>query len=96
MRLLKQEIEIIKRVILKYISDATIMLFGSRVYDDKKGGDIDIFVQTNSNITLSQKLQILTEIELEGVFRRVDLIVKTPQSKYQPIFKTILKEGIVL
>ena len=81
-----------KRVILQYDSDAKIILFGSRVYDDKKGGDIDIFVQTKKSITLSQKLQILAKIEIEGLSRRVDLIVKTPQTKNWSIFKTILEE----
>ncbi len=70
MRLQKNEIDIIKNVILEHINDAKIVLFGSRVYDDKKGGDIDIFVETKHCIALIQKLQILSIIEQKGVQRR--------------------------
>lgn len=96
MRLTQNEADIIKTNILKYIKDAKIVLFGSRVYDDKKGGDIDIFVETKQTITLKQKIEILTYFEIDGIDRKVDLIIKTPNTKYQPIFDTIYKEGIVL
>lgn len=96
MRLTSEEISIIKNIILKYVPDAKIMLFGSRVDDTKKGGDIDIFVQTEQNITLKEQIKILAKIEILGVERRVDLIFKTPNSKEQSIFDTITKSGILL
>ncbi|MDF1875743.1 nucleotidyltransferase domain-containing protein [Sulfurimonas sp. SAG-AH-194-I05] len=96
MRLSVNEITIIKDVILNSISDAKIILFGSRIYDDKKGGDIDICIKTKQNISLAKKIKILTKIELAGIFRKVDVIVQTPQSKYLSIFDTIKKEGILL
>ena len=96
MRLNTNEITIIKNTILKYVHDAKIILFGSRVDDNKKGGDIDICVESKDNISLSTKLKILTNIELLGVHRKVDLILKTPNNSVQEIFKTINKEGIVL
>ncbi len=96
MRLTKNDINIIKSVIFNNIADAKIILFGSRVYDDKKGGDIDICVKTHYEISLSKKLKILTKIELAGIQRKVDIIFQTPKSKYEPIFDTISKEGIVL
>ena len=96
MRLLKEEASIIKTIILKYIKDAKIILFGSRVDDNKRGGDIDIFVQTNQEVTLKEQIKILTDIEMNGVLRKVDLVLKTPTSKEQPIFKTAIKEGILL
>jgi len=96
MRLTKKDIIIIKKSILNYIDDAKIILFGSRVDDNKKGGDIDIYVETNQSLPLVTKLKILTDIEIGGVLRRVDLMVKSKDSKYQPIFDTIKKEGIIL
>ena len=44
MRVLKPEINIIKNNILKFDKDAQVYLFGSRVDDNKKGGDIDILI----------------------------------------------------
>ena len=96
MRLNESDIIIIKKSILNYISDAKIMLFGSRVDDSKKGGDIDIYVETNQSLPLITKLKILTDIEMGGVLRRVDLVIKSKDSKHQPIFDTIKKEGILL
>jgi len=95
-RLKPNEINILKSTINNYIKDAKIILFGSRVYDYKKGGDIDILVETNYQVTLKEQIKILTDIQLNGISRKVDLLFKTPYVKEQSIFKTINKEGIVL
>jgi len=96
MRLSKEEIVIIKKSILNHSDNAKIMLFGSRVDKSKKGGDIDIYIETDKTLPLITKLKILTDIEIGGVLRKVDLIVKSKNSKHQPIFDTIKKEGILL
>jgi predicted nucleotidyltransferase len=96
MRLSQQDIQIIKQSLSKYIDDAKITLFGSRVYDHKRGGDIDLFIETNRPVTLREKLKILTDMELSGIERKVDLIIKMPNSKESPLFKTIQEEGITL
>jgi len=96
MRLDKHEIQIIKSNILSLVKDADIMLFGSRVDDTKKGGDIDIFVQTKQKISIKDEIEILSGIEANGIERKVDLVFKTPYKKEQAIFQTALKEGIHL
>lgn len=96
MRIIKKEINIIKDVLSQYIDDAKITLFGSRLYDYKKGGDIDILVETKHTINMREKLEILTKIELKGILRKVDILFKTPISEKSTIFDTIKKEGIVL
>ena len=96
MRLMEIEIQTIKQVIHEYISDAKIILFGSRVDENKKGGDIDLLVQTNMQVTLKEKIKILTSLELNGILRQVDLIVQTPTTKKTSIIETALKEGIEL
>jgi len=95
-RLSTFEVNIIKNTILKYIEDAKILLFGSRVYDNKKGGDIDLLVETSHNISLKEKINILTQLEMQGIQRKVDLLFKTPYTKKQNIIQTALKEGILL
>ena len=49
MRLNKEYIKAIKEVIQSRFSDAKIYLFGSRVDDTKKGGDIDLYIETTSD-----------------------------------------------
>lgn len=58
MRMSEEDIFIIKSTILKYIQNAKIILFGSRTDDNKKGGDIDILIQTDENVSLKQELRI--------------------------------------
>jgi predicted nucleotidyltransferase len=96
MRLSKFEVKTIKDTILNHIQDAKILLFGSRIYDNRKGGDIDILVQTSSKVSLKDKIDILTQLEISGIERKVDLIFKTPYIKEQNIVKTALREGILL
>ena len=58
MRMSEEDIFIIKSTILKYIQNAKIILFGNRINDNKKGGDIDILIQTDENVSLKQELRI--------------------------------------
>ncbi len=74
MRMSEEDIFIIKSTILKYIQNAKIILFGSRIDDNKKGGDIYILIQTDENVSLKQELRILAEIELKGLRRKLDLL----------------------
>jgi predicted nucleotidyltransferase len=66
MRVLKQEINIIKNHILKFDQDAQVYLFGSRVDDNKKGGDIDILIVSD----LIKKYDL---IKIENlIFKQID------------------------
>jgi len=73
MRLQKEEIELIKKVIKTYLKDAKIYIFGSRLDDSKKGGDVDIFIITSEKVSLGleAKMKFLLEEEL---FKPVDLV----------------------
>jgi predicted nucleotidyltransferase len=44
MRLSKDEVKILKNTLHTLNSDAKLYLFGSRLYDNKKGGDIDLLI----------------------------------------------------
>lgn len=96
MRLTQDEREIIKKTILTFIDDAKIYLFGSRVDDNKKGGDIDIYVETNSDVPLKKEITILAKLELNGILRKVDLVVKTPFKAHQAIYDTIFSTKVAL
>ena len=62
----------------------------------KGGGDINIFFETDSESSLKEKIFILTKIEIRGIQRKIDLIVKTQQSKHLLIYDTIEDESIIL
>jgi len=76
--------------------DAHLYLFGSRVYDEKKGGDIDLLLETDKNIELQQQLAFLKAIYLNATQRKIDLIVKSPEKKDRAIYHTAKSEGLLL
>ena len=73
MRLNDKDLEFIKKTIKKYIKDAKIYLFGSIIEDNKKGGDIDIFIITSQQIDFKTKVKIKFFLE-ENLLRPVDLV----------------------
>ncbi|PHS56358.1 MAG: hypothetical protein COB17_09505 [Sulfurimonas sp.] len=50
MRLLKKEVDLLKNKLQLLCNDAKLYLFGSRVDDTKKGGDIDLLI-ISKNLT---------------------------------------------
>jgi len=73
-----------------------IYLFGSRVHDDKKGGDIDLFVETFKKSSIEIQMNFLRDIYKNVTQRKIDLIVKDPLNKEKTIYYTAKKEGILL
>ena len=53
-------------------------------------------VETHENIDIKTQIKILAQCEAKGIERKIDMIFKTPFTKEQSIFKTAIKEGIVL
>jgi predicted nucleotidyltransferase len=71
-----------------------VWLFGSRVDDSRRGGDVDLYVETGKVSTLLMKLRCKIALE-EKLELPVDLIVKD-QTTDDPIYKIAKKEGIQL
>ncbi len=93
-RLRNDEIENIKRIIKNFDPDAAIYLFGSRIHEEKRGGDIDLLV-ISKTIDYSQKIKILTQLFLTFGDRRIDLII-TENPLAKPFTKMAYEEGVRL
>ncbi len=77
-------------------TDAHLMLFGSRVDDTKKGGDIDLYIETqNSDATLDKKIKLLTALNLALGEQKIDLIVNN-FTKKKAIYTIAKQTGIEL
>ncbi len=74
--------------------DAKVWLFGSRVDDTRRGGDVDLYVETTHRNNLMAELQCKIAIE-ESLDLHVDLVVNDP-GKDKPIYKIAKKQGVLL
>jgi predicted nucleotidyltransferase len=80
MRLNLKEQQAIKTTIYQMDQDALIYLFGSRVDDHKKGGDIDLLV-LSKRLGFTEQRQIKIKLyELIGE-QKIDLIIAKDTSK---------------
>ena len=75
MRLNKKEIETIKEIIAQEIKSAKIYLFGSRLDENKNGGDIDLFIVSDiknyaTKIRIKSKLNRLLGKPVDIVMHR--------------------------
>ena len=91
----------VKQLIIKYAKqhfgdDSKLYLFGSRIYDDKKGGDIDLYLESMRDIDMQLQVDFLRDINKNVTERKVDLIIKTPFTLDKPILHTAKKQGILL
>lgn len=93
-RLSKEEIENIKKIIKKYDPQAQIFLFGSRIDPSKKGGDIDLLVVSN-NLDYKKKRLIKTDLHIALGDRKIDLIVVDNPDKSE-FTKQAYKSGVEL
>ena len=97
MRLSDFEIKAIKKLANQFFGQqATVILFGSRVDDSKKGGDIDVFIETPLESSIKDKLNFLVQLENNIGEQKVDLIVKSKNSPPKDIFDIAKKTGIAL
>ena len=74
MRLSKFEQTMIKKVFLETFKEGKVYLFGSRVDDEKKGGDIDLLIVSK---TFTKKLLRKLRVEFFKHFgeQKLDIIV---------------------
>jgi len=91
LRLTSKEVKIIKNQIYKIFGESEIFLFGSRVDDNLKGGDIDLYIITK-NPSFAKKLRLKTTLE-DLLFKPVDIVLS--KDKNRLIEKEALK-GIKL
>ncbi len=81
MRLSNHETELIKNKVQTIFGDAFIYLFGSRVDDKKKGGDIDLYIISKIQDDLfRKKLRLKTLLE-DVLYKPVDIIVATDKER---------------
>ncbi len=76
MRLTAKEIEIITNVVCDIFGECRIILFGSRLDDSRKGGDIDLFViAEEKRDLLAKKIKAVARLERK-LGKPVDILIQ--------------------
>lgn len=101
MRLAPKQITVIKELTLSCFGEGAIVyLFGSRLDDHKKGGDIDLYIETelrDIKEMLDAKLKFLVELKQRIGDQRIDVVLDYPtQSQSAPIIQNAKQTGIRL
>ena len=95
MRLSKKYIETIKFYFNEIFKSGEIYLFGSRVDDTKKGGDIDLYlVVSNHNNLFKKKIKFLAKLKRELGEQKIDIVFN--KDKDRLIEKEAKKWGVKL
>lgn len=95
MRLTNAQIDTIRKVTSQNFGEgALIWLFGSRLDDSKRGGDVDLYVEATHRETLMSELRCKCALE-DSLDLSVDLVVKEP-GKDKPICNLAKAQGIRL
>jgi len=96
MRLQPQEIVSIKTAFKNNFRDGKIYLFGSRVDDSKKGGDIDLYLcpKNKSRDYHKEKIAFLVELDKTLGEQKIDAIIAKDDTRL--IEKEAITHGVEL
>lgn len=95
MRLSPSQIETIRDTARRnFGADASVWLFGSRVDDTRRGGDVDLYVESSQKNTLLSALRCKIALE-DSLDLHVDLVIKEP-GKDKPIYRLAKTQGVQL
>lgn len=96
MRLTKKQIETIKKTVQDLAGrEACSILFGSRLRDDVKGGDIDLLIQSDHAIGLLQRAHIKLALE-RALALPVDIIAHQSGLPPTPFQQIAIERGHLL
>lgn len=99
MRLSHEQTEVIRNAVTDiYGKDSKLWLFGSRVNDNRRGGDIDLLVRPGSiagRHNLMDKIRLLGRLERELGERKVDIVIETSNDQ-RAIVRIAHETGIPL
>lgn len=99
MRLTPAQIDTIKSTTQAVLGEgALVTLFGSRVDDQAKGGDVDLMIEVHQNLQEPALMaaRIASQISRAMNGRKVDVLLKAPNLLEQPIHRIAQQQGVAL
>ena len=99
MRLSSAQIISIRKSVSQLAGDATrVWLFGSRVRDHERGGDVDLLLEVDEAVAEPAQLsaRVAAQVSRAMYGRKVDVLIKAPNLMHLPIHSVALAEGVQL
>ncbi len=99
MRLNNKQKEIIEKTATSHFGkDVKIYLFGSRIYKDQKGGDIDLFLEAvpEEQITIKKKIALIVDLKRKLGDKKIHVIFKTTETPASRFLQIVEKTKIPL
>ena len=93
MRLKKNEVDIIKQLVKSFDIRAKVYLYGSRVNNLLKGGDIDLLIISQC-FSFKDKLKLKAELHSQLGEQKVDVLITEEAST--PFVQLVLELAILL
>lgn len=82
MRLSQYYINTIKSTFISVFKEGEIFLFGSRVDDTKKGGDIDLYLELKDKTNLfEKKIKFLARLKRKLENQKIDVVFNEDSSR---------------
>lgn len=94
MRLYQEQIKVLKDKLKTISSTAKLYLFGSRVDDTKKGGDIDLLV-VSKEMTKKDLRYLRIEFFKHFGEQKIDIVLDNGEFK-NPFTRYIIKKAVLL
>ena len=96
-RLSQHDISAINHLFCKnFKKDDQLWLFGSRVDPTKRGGDIDLYIETtivDAKELVQTKMAYLLDLDLAIGEQKIDLVIRR-QDTDMPIYQIAKREGV--
>lgn len=99
MRLTTEQVQAIRHAAQRVLgNDARVSVFGSMALDDRKGGDIDLFFETDAPLANRAKVicQLHGALTLALGDRKIDVILKDANTPPAPVFEIAKRTGVLL
>lgn len=99
MRLTLAQQQLIKATVQRVLQTPhRVWLFGSRVDDNLRGGDIDLLIETEA--VLPNRVQTLCSVYGALIYalgdRKLDILLKDAQTQDAPVFEIAKRTGVIL
>lgn len=101
MRLNQKQIEIIRKAFSDhFLPQDELWVFGSRVNDEAKGGDIDLYVETgcpSSGEAFQKRISFIVALKRALGDQKIDVVVRClHSSEHLPIYDEARSKGVKL